>query len=236
MSQNCKACTHERRAEIDQAILEGLPLRSIAEGFGLGLATIWRHKRHLERPGTEAEQQAEQAGTQAEQSRSEPEQAYTEPRVTVAEQQEKQPAEQGGTERNTEKQPAGADTTGQAVFIGVIDTLRSELARQGETLKQMLQDYAKEREERARERERADTIIMSLKQDVSELNNRLFLLAEGKQEQGKPPEEQDQEQPKQDTTEPPEDTGKPEQYRFTWTDRVYFLLEDLKRILNKRIF
>ena len=59
MSQNCKACTHERRAEIDQAILEGLPLRLIAEGFGLGLATIWRHKRHLERPGTEAEQQAD---------------------------------------------------------------------------------------------------------------------------------------------------------------------------------
>ena len=231
MSQDCKACTHERRAEIDQAIRQGLPLRSIAEGFGLGLATVWRHKRHLERPGTEAEQQAEQNGTQAEQSRNKTEQGYTQRGFTVAEQETEQPAEQGGTGRNKAEQPAGQDNTGQAVLIGVIDTLRSELERQGETLKQMLQDHSKEREEKARERERADIIIMGLREDVKNLNNKIFLLTEGKQDQGEPPEKQDQEKPKQDTPGPPE----PE-YKFTFGDRLWLLGQDIKRVLNKRIF
>jgi len=209
MSQDCKACIHERRAEIDQAIRQGLPLRSIAEGFGLGLATVWRHKRHLEQPGTEAEQQAEQ---QAEQGGTQREKA-------------------SGTRWNKAEQPAGQDNTGQAVLIGVIDTLRSELERQGETLKQMLQDYAKEREERARERERADIIIMGLREDVKNLNNKIFLLTEGKQDPGEPPEKQDQEKPKQDTPGPPE----PE-YKFTFADRLWLLGQDIKRVLNKRIF
>jgi len=60
----------------------------------------------------------------------------------------------------------------------------------------------------------------------------LFLLTEGEQKQGKPPEETT----KQVKTEQPETPGKAEEYRFTVGDRVYFLKEDIKRILNKRIF
>lgn len=109
-------------------------------------------------------------------------------------------------------------------MTGVIETLRKELERQGDTIKQMLQDHAKERE-------RADTIIMSLKGDVKQLNDRLFLLTEGKQDRAEPPEEQDQEKPKQDTPETPE-----QEYKFTFGDRVYLIGQDIKRILNKKIF
>jgi len=228
MSQNCKACSHSQRAEIDQAIIEGIPYRLIAEVFDLGLATIWRHKRHLERPGTVAEQQAEQA----EHKRNKTEADFGGRGFTVAEQQ----AEQSGTERNKAEQPAGQDNTGQAVIIEAlqsrIESQERTLERQGDTIRQMLEDYGKERDNRAKERERADIIIMGLREDIKVLNGRVLALTEGKREQGKPPDTETPGKP----AEPPEDTGKPEEIRFTWTDKVYFLLEDIKRILNKKIF
>ncbi len=119
----------------------------------------------------------------------------------------------------------GRDTTGQEVLRGVIDTLQAEIAAQRETLNRLLQDHAKERE-------RADTIIMQLRGDVKLLNDKIMLLAEGPKEQAEPPEETT----KQVKTEQPETPGKAEEYRFTVGDRVYFLKEDIKRILNKRIF
>jgi len=96
MRQTCKACLHERRAEIDQAIKEGIPYRTIAERFGLGIATIWRHKRHLEQGGTVAEHQAEQSGTE----RNKTEESHKQQGVTPAEQQ----AEQNGTRGNKAEQ------------------------------------------------------------------------------------------------------------------------------------
>jgi|LSQX01.1.fsa_nt_gb DNA-binding transcriptional MerR regulator len=128
-----------------------------------------------------------------------------------------------------EQRDTRQDTSGQAVLSGVIETLQREIERQGDTLNQILQDHAKERE-------RTDIIIMQLRADI------MKLLPEGKQEQGKPPEEQDQEKPpekpKQDTPEPPDKSGeqKPEEYKFTFGDRIWLFKEDVRRILNKRIF
>ncbi len=136
MRRSCKACLHERRAEIDQAIREGIAYRIIAEGFDLGLATISRHKDHMEQPGTAAEQD----GTRRNAPEADVTESYTEQRVAAAE----QPAEQSGTERDKAEQPAGHDNTGQAVLTGVIETLRGEIAAQRETLNRLLQDQAKE--------------------------------------------------------------------------------------------
>ena len=223
MRRSCKACLNERRAEIDQAIREGIAYRIIAEGFDLGLATISRHKDHMEQPGTAAEQD----GTRRNAPEADVTESYTEQRVAAAE----QPAEQSGTERDKAEQPAGHDNTGQAVLTGVIETLRGEIAAQRETLNRLLQDHAKERE-------RADIIIMGLREDMKVLNGRILALTEGKKEKAEPPETRDQEKPKQDTPGPPDkpEEQKPEEYNFTFGDRVYFLKEDIKRILNKKIF
>jgi len=124
-----------------------------------------------------------------------------------------------------EQRDTRQDTSGQAVLSGVIETLQREIERQGDTLKQILQDHAKERE-------RTDIIIMQLRADI------MKLLPEGKQEQDKPTEKQEQEKPKQDTPESPDkpEEQKPEEYQFTFWDRLWLLKEDVKRILNKKIF
>ena len=231
MRRSCKACLHERRAEIDQAIREGIAYRIIAEGFDLGLATISRHKDHMEQPGTAAEQD----GTRRNAPEADVTESYTEQRVAAAE----QPAEQSGTERDKAEQPAGHDNTGQAVLTGVIETLRGEIAAQRETLNRLLQDHAKERE-------RADLIIMQLRQDVKQLNDKIMLLTEGKKEQAEPPDltteqaKTEQAEIPGKAAESPEGTTKQaaimEQYRFTVGDRVYLMKEDIKRILQKKIF
>jgi DNA-binding MarR family transcriptional regulator len=118
----------------------------------------------------------------------------------------------------TQQGNSGQDISGQAVLSGVIETLRGEIERQGDTIKQILQDHAKERE-------RTDIIIMQLRADI------MKLLPEGKQEQGKPPEDKDQEKAKQDTPEKPE-----QEYKFTFGDRLWLFKEDVKRVLNKKIF
>ena len=111
----------------------------------------------------------------------------------------------------------------------IIDTLRREIERQGETLRQILQDHAKERE-------RADTIIMGLRNDMHLLNERIFLLTEGKeQEPETPPEtpgqvvdETLQENPRQET--PPGDS---EYMRVTVFERLWLwkqgITEDFKQ-------
>ena len=40
-------CVHQRRKEIEQAILENTPLRLIAKQFGPSFTAVWRHKHHL---------------------------------------------------------------------------------------------------------------------------------------------------------------------------------------------
>ena len=48
MARSCSICTHEARAEIDQALVSALPYRNIAERFGTSATALFRHKNgHL---------------------------------------------------------------------------------------------------------------------------------------------------------------------------------------------
>lgn len=48
MPRVCTICTHDRRAEIDKALVDGEPLRNIAGRFGTSATTLHRHKaEHL---------------------------------------------------------------------------------------------------------------------------------------------------------------------------------------------
>jgi hypothetical protein len=68
MPPTCLACRHVRRREIDEALLAGEPLRSIAKGVSLSPAAIFRHKSHLgERlVAVHKQQEAREARTLAE--------------------------------------------------------------------------------------------------------------------------------------------------------------------------
>ena len=47
MSITCTICRHPQRREIDQALLAGYPLRTLAAHFHLDKSTLSRHHRHL---------------------------------------------------------------------------------------------------------------------------------------------------------------------------------------------
>jgi len=51
MPPTCKICRHEKRQEIDQALLEGTPFRNIAARFGTSTSALVRHKK-TDIPGT----------------------------------------------------------------------------------------------------------------------------------------------------------------------------------------
>ena len=45
MPRTCTVCTHDERAEIDQALLSWEPFRNIAARFGMSTSALVRHKR-----------------------------------------------------------------------------------------------------------------------------------------------------------------------------------------------
>lgn len=47
MPRTCTICTHERRSEIDAALLAEEPYRRIAARFGTSTGALQRHKEHL---------------------------------------------------------------------------------------------------------------------------------------------------------------------------------------------
>lgn len=47
MANLCAACTHEKRREIDAAIVAGIPNRRIAAQYGMGETSVRRHKEHV---------------------------------------------------------------------------------------------------------------------------------------------------------------------------------------------
>jgi hypothetical protein len=106
----------------------------------------------------------------------------------------------------------------------MLNTLSREVEGTRDTLNRVLQDHAEERK-------RADTIIMQLRNDIQGLNDKLFLLTEGKKEEPGKEEAGADIQGK-----PPDTPGTPEDIRFTFGDRLWFLKEDIKRILHKKIF
>lgn len=47
MSNRCKVCNHVQRIEIDQALVAGESLRSVAKRFGIHYSSLSRHKSHI---------------------------------------------------------------------------------------------------------------------------------------------------------------------------------------------
>ncbi len=47
MPRICKACNHPEREIIDKYLIEGKPIRNIAEHFSLSSSSVFRHKSHL---------------------------------------------------------------------------------------------------------------------------------------------------------------------------------------------
>jgi len=62
MTRKCTICAHSRREEIDQAIVDGVPYRSIAGQFSLSKSAVERHaKNHLPRTLAKAHEAKEVA-------------------------------------------------------------------------------------------------------------------------------------------------------------------------------
>jgi hypothetical protein len=47
MALHCSICVHDRRKEIDRAIIDGTSLRKMAERFGITMSSANRHKPHV---------------------------------------------------------------------------------------------------------------------------------------------------------------------------------------------
>jgi hypothetical protein len=47
MDNRCTVCKHPSLPEIDQALLQGLPLRALAGQYGLSSSALSRHLKHL---------------------------------------------------------------------------------------------------------------------------------------------------------------------------------------------
>ena len=65
MNKRCSVCTHPSRAEIDRALLAGLPYRPLAARYGLSPSALSRHTCHLNQKLALQEHRAHQAGQQA---------------------------------------------------------------------------------------------------------------------------------------------------------------------------
>ncbi len=47
MDHRCTICNHASLADIDRALMDGLPLRPLADQFGLSSSALSRHLKHL---------------------------------------------------------------------------------------------------------------------------------------------------------------------------------------------
>ncbi len=54
MPQGCKICNSENREKIDEARLQGVPIRRIVAQFGTSQGTVQRHKKHVSQKLVEA--------------------------------------------------------------------------------------------------------------------------------------------------------------------------------------
>jgi len=65
MPQTCKICRHDKRSEIDEALLNSEPLRNIAERTGTSATALFRHKKeHIARVLASTKQAAEEVSAE----------------------------------------------------------------------------------------------------------------------------------------------------------------------------
>jgi hypothetical protein len=57
----CTVCNHPSRAEIDRALINGVPLRTLAATHSLSSSALFRHTRHIREQLVVEQRQAEQS-------------------------------------------------------------------------------------------------------------------------------------------------------------------------------
>ena len=60
-SARCTVCNHPSRPEIDLALIDGVPLRTLAATHGLSASSLCRHTRHLRHQLVLQQRQADQS-------------------------------------------------------------------------------------------------------------------------------------------------------------------------------
>jgi len=60
-SARCTVCNHPSRPEIDRALIDGVPLRTLAATHGLSASALCRHTRHLRHQLVIQQRQADQS-------------------------------------------------------------------------------------------------------------------------------------------------------------------------------
>ena len=64
-SARCTVCNHPSRPEIDQALIDGVPLRTLAATHGLSVSALCRHTKHLRHQLVLQQRQADQSQASA---------------------------------------------------------------------------------------------------------------------------------------------------------------------------
>ncbi len=64
-SARCTVCNHPSRPEIDRALIDGLPLRTLAATHGLSASALCRHTKHLRHQLVLQQRQADQSQASA---------------------------------------------------------------------------------------------------------------------------------------------------------------------------
>ena len=64
-SARCTVCNHPSRPEIDLALIDGVPLRTLAATHGLSASSLCRHTRHLRHQLVIHQRQADQSQASA---------------------------------------------------------------------------------------------------------------------------------------------------------------------------
>ncbi len=64
-SARCTVCNHPSRPEIDRALIDGVPLRTLATTHGLSASALCRHTRHLRHQLVIRQRQADQSQASA---------------------------------------------------------------------------------------------------------------------------------------------------------------------------
>jgi hypothetical protein len=61
MDKRCSICTHPAHTEIDNALLAGVSLRTLAAQHGLSVSALSRHTKHLRQALADASDEAQQS-------------------------------------------------------------------------------------------------------------------------------------------------------------------------------
>jgi len=134
---------------------------------------------------------------------------------------------------------------GNAVEPGIIDYLKQEIQIQREAVRDKEATIRQLIDTQAKERERVDTIIMTLRGDIQALSARVMLQAPKEEPapvQDQVPEPEPKQTPEPEPgpptgqPEPGPEPGKPEEITATFADGLWFIGQSIKRFLGKKIF